>query len=46
MQEAEATMSTADELVELDALPKSGTLSQEEFDTEKAKLFGASQRAQ
>ena len=45
-------MSTADELVKLDALRQSGVLSQEEFNAEKAKLlagilssagFGASQ---
>jgi type II secretory pathway pseudopilin PulG len=33
-------MSTADELVKLDALRKSGVLTQEEFETEKAKLLG------
>jgi type II secretory pathway pseudopilin PulG len=33
-------MSKADELVKLDALRKSGVLTQEEFETEKAKLLG------
>jgi hypothetical protein len=32
-------MSTADELLKLDALRKSGVLTQEEFDAEKAKLL-------
>jgi hypothetical protein len=33
-------LSKADELVKLDALRKSGVLSQEEFESEKAKLLG------
>ena len=33
-------MSNADELAKLDALRKSGVLTQEEFETEKAKLLG------
>jgi hypothetical protein len=33
--------SKADELVKLDTLRQSGVLSQEEFDSEKAKLLGA-----
>ena len=34
-------MSKADELVKLDALRKSGILTEQEFDAEKAKLLGA-----
>ena len=33
-------MSTADELGKLDALRKSGMLTQEEFETKKAELLG------
>jgi len=32
-------MSTADELIKLDALRQSGVLSQEEFEREKARLL-------
>jgi len=35
VQEVEASVSTADELAKLDALRKSGVLTQEEFDAEK-----------
>jgi hypothetical protein len=34
-------MSTADELIKLDALRQSGVLTEGEFDAEKAKLLGA-----
>jgi hypothetical protein len=34
-------MNTADELAKLDALRKSGVLTQEEFDAEKSKLLAA-----
>ena len=34
-------MATANELVTLDRLRRSGVLTQEEFDAEKAKVLGA-----
>jgi hypothetical protein len=35
------TISTADELMKLDALRKTGVLTEQEFDAEKARLLGA-----
>lgn len=39
MQEAEAIMTRAEELAKLDALRKSGVLTQEEFEREKERLL-------